>query len=357
MLQGYAYDDVLVVPQRSLVDSRSNVSLETTLGDDVTLTNPFISAPMDTVTEGAMAQAMADSGAMGFIHRFISFEEQVEMVSNIDGPVGGTIGLAEDSNEAVRKARELDEAGADIVCLDIAHGHMESCVELTEVLSSELPGVTLCVGNVATSDGAYELVEAGADIVKVGIGSGSHCLTREVAGVGVPQFTAINQAVEGRQRAIDAGIIESAEDMDIIADGGIQKSGDIVKALLTGADAIMAGGLFAGCLESPAEEVTLPNGETVKKSRGMASEEARVDRGDTVGDQSAIEGAECVSELVGTAEDKVSSLSKGVRSGVSYCGSHSLSEARDNCEFIEVTNSTINRNGTHGTALDVDGDL
>lgn len=352
MEQALSYDDVLLVPQRSPVDTRSNVKLNSEIGG-VELERPFISAPMDTVTEEELAQAMADSGGIGFLHRFMSIEEQVEQVKSVDGKVGGTVGVEE---PYVKNAKRLHDAGADIVCLDIAHGHLERCISAAREISNEHPEITLCVGNVATSEGVYDLIEAGADIVKVGIGSGSHCLTREVTGVGVPQFTAIEYAVEGRAQAASEGIIES-EDVGIIADGGIQNSGDISKALMAGADAIMAGGLFMGCKETPAETVTI-DGEKYKKTRGMASEEAREERegGEETTKAGAVEGIEGYTRYNGTVREKMEELSDGVSSSLSYCGGNTIPQARKNATFVRVTNSTVIRNGVHGAVEDVRSD-
>lgn len=347
MERALAYDDVLLVPKPSPVSTRDEVDLTTQLGG-IELEKPFISAPMDTVTEEELAQAMSDSGGLGILHRFMDIEEQVRQIENIDGVVGGTIGVEEPYTE---NAKKLHDAGADLVCLDVAHGHLDMCVDAAAEIAEEHPEITLCVGNVATPEGVYDLIESGADIVKVGIGSGSHCLTREVAGVGVPQFTAIEYATEGRAQAVNSGLISSKDDVGIIADGGIQDSGDISKALMAGADAIMAGGLFMGCEETPSETIKI-DGVKYKKTRGMASEEAREERegGEDTTESGAIEGAESYTEYVGPLKSVMEDLSKGVSSAVSYCGGHTIPQARENAEFIRVTNSTINRNGVHGAA-------
>lgn len=345
MEKAFAYDDILLVPKRSPVDSRSNVSLETQLAD-VSLTCPVTSAPMDTVTEKELAQALTNEGGLGFIHRFLSIDEQIAQIKAVDGKVAGTIGVEEDY---VTNAKRLYNAGADIVCLDIAHGHLNRCLEATEKIVSEHPEITLCVGNVATKQGVFDLIQSGADIVKVGIGSGSHCLTREVTGVGVPQFTAIREATKGIQKAVEENLVESENEIGVIADGGIQTSGDISKALMAGADAIMAGGLFASCKEAPGKTV-IKDGVKYRQTRGMASEEAREERdgGEETTEAGAVEGAECLTEVNSTVSEVIQELSEGISSALSYCGGHNIQQARENSEFKQVTHSTNVRNGVHG---------
>lgn len=341
---GLSYDDVLLVPQQSGVESRSDVDTTTEIAPDVTLSQPVISANMDTVTEVEMAQAMADAGGCGIIHRFMDIEEQAEMVSDVDGVVGGCVGIDE---PYVEHGQLLAESGADFVCVDVAHGHMERCVDAVTELSDTLP-VPIMAGNVATADAAKDLIRAGAESIKVGVGPGSVCKTREVAGVGVPQFTAVSEVAEAVEKY--TSMTEKNQSVSVIADGGITKSGDTVKALMAGADAVMCGSLLGGCDEAPGEVIEA-DGQTWKSVRGMASEEARKSNPDTADDansQRAIEGVSGLKEYKGTVEEVVSGHMKGVRSGLSYCGGHSLDESRETAEFVRVTPSTIERNGSHG---------
>lgn len=344
---GLSYDDVLLVPQRSPVESRADIDTSVELFDGVELDAPLISANMDTVTEAEMAQAMADAGGCGIIHRFMSVDAQRENIAAVDGIVGGCVGIDE---SYVENAQKYEDAGADFICVDVAHGHMERCVDAVSDLSSAL-SIPIMAGNVATGDGVKALVRAGAESVKVGVGPGAVCKTREVAGVGVPQFTAVRDSTENLHQ------FEWNEDLDepsIIADGGITKSGDTVKALMAGADAVMCGSLFGACKEAPGELHEFEEGK-YKVYRGMASEEARVDNPGTADDvesQRSIEGVQAVKEYAGPVREVVRDHMKGVRSGVSYCGGHSLGEARANAEFIRVTSSTIDRNGAHGVLRD-----
>jgi IMP dehydrogenase/GMP reductase len=335
-----SYDDISIRPKRSSVESRSDVSLESTLVRDITISNPIISAPMDTVTESDMAQAMYDAGAVGIIHRYLSVEEQVNEIKEVDGIVGTTIGINDGWKDRLHRTVE---AGADFVCVDVAHGHMERTIDVVRETTS-LVDVPVMAGNVSTGEGAKDLAMAGAEAIKVGLGPGSHCLTREVAGVGVPQVTAISECAEALRMANLTNQI--THDVSIVADGGIQKPGDMIKALLLGADTVMVGGLFGGCDESPARLVETDGGELYKQTHGMASGEAR-DEND-IDTEEAIEGDSGLIEYTGPAESVVNELSAGSRSGLSYIGAHNITEGQDKAEFVRITPSVTVRNGTHG---------
>ncbi|WP_336343811.1 guanosine monophosphate reductase [Halalkalicoccus ordinarius] len=335
---GLSYGDVLLVPQRSPVESRSHVDLSTRLTDSIELETPLLSAPMDTVTESETAISLARAGGFGTIHRFMSVDEQaaeVRAVSRADEPVGAAIGINEDyldRTEAVRKA------GADCVMMDVAHGHLESCLTAVERVRDEFGAdPDLIVGNVATPEGVEDLYGAGADGVKVGIGPGSHCTTRKVAGAGVPQLTAVDDCAE---RAHELGV-------PIVADGGIRCSGDAVKALMAGADTVMMGSLFAGTAEAPGELIER-DGRQYKRSRGMATTAANERRTDKdEGAPAADEGVEGLIEYKGPVAEITAEFAAGIRSGLSYCGGHTIPEARSNAEFVRVAPSAREREGAH----------
>ena len=336
---GLSYDDVLLVPQRSPVDSRSEVDLSTELADGLELQLPITTAAMDTVTEAEMARAVAEAGGLGVIHRFLPIDEQAAMVEAVsaDGhPVAAAVGIAESH---VERAQALVEAGASMVVVDVAHGHMERTLEATADLAEAIPETPLCAGNVVTREAVFDLADAGADCVKVGVGPGSHCTTREVTGFGMPQFTAVERCAAAAE---EAGVTT-------IADGGIRSSGDAVKALLAGADAVMMGGFFAGCAEAPGETVEL-DGEKHKRSRGMSTAAAAEDRDDKEGNVDADEGVEAVTEFVGPVAPRIQEFVAGIRSGFSYAGAHDLTTAQENAEFMEVNATTQGRNGAHSFA-------
>ncbi|PSP32081.1 guanosine monophosphate reductase [Halobacteriales archaeon QH_10_67_22] len=337
---GLSYGDVLLVPKRSPVDSRTDVDLSTRLTPSVDLERPLLSAPMDTVTESDTAVALSRAGGFGTIHRFLTVDEQareVEQVVAAGERVGAAVGIAED---AVTRTAAVVEAGAACVTVDVAHGHLQRCLDTVERLDREFPDVDFLVGNVATAEGVADLYHAGADAVKVGIGPGSHCTTRRVAGVGVPQLTAVDDCSD------------EARDLEIpvVADGGIRTSGDAVKALMAGADTVMMGSLFAGTEEAPTEIVEV-DGTRYKRSRGMATTAANENRTDKTAEEAAPtadEGVEGLTEYKGPLADVAEEFAAGIRSGLSYCGGHTIEEARERAEFIRTEAAAKDREGAHG---------
>ena len=475
--KGLTFEDVLLVPSRSSISSRQQVDTSTRLTDQIRINIPVVSANMDTVTETAMAIAMAKQGGIGIIHRFMSVDMQVNqiklvkraqgfMVENpysissdesvdkakkmmkrygvgglvvLDGEnkvvgiittrdinlappefekimqvmtgreklitatdvvtldeakkllyenrieklpvinldwalkglitaqdvlkpvlnplaalddkgrlrVGGAIGVAKGEME---RAEALLSAGVDVLVLDIAHGHADHCIEMVSTIKGKFPDSQIIAGNVASREGARDLVEAGANAIKVGIGPGSICTTRIVTGFGVPQLTAIMDSVQG--------VRDTGKNIPIIADGGIQKAGDVVKALAAGAETVMIGSMFAGTEEAPGSPV-IRDGQKVKVVRGMASLAATmgrkfIDRGE---DESAEdqedwmkvvpEGVEAVVPYRGNVGEVLHQLVGGLRSGLSYGGAHNICELQENAEFIEITPAGIRESGSH----------
>ena len=469
---GLTFDDVLLVPKRSSIRSRKDVSTDTLLTPEIRLHIPIISANMDTVTEARMAIVMAQQGGIGILHRFMSVEKQAESVRRVkraenmvveeplqiaasstvgqarqrmaESGVGGLmvvdeenrllgvvttrdVLLAEDGQASIRsvmtprdrlvvagpgetmdqarqklhqhrieklplvdaenrviglitvqdivkvqehpyatkdsrgrllvgvalgarlsedlaRAAACSEAGADAFVVDIAHGHSDHTLEMVRQLKKNFPNIPVIAGNVAAPEGVCDLVEAGADAVKVGIGAGSICITRVVTGFGVPQLTAIADcAAEGRRLGIP-----------IIADGGVRNSGDLVKALAAGASTVMVGSMLAGTDESPGAPV-VRDGRRYKIVRGMASLTANVDRKSldksevAEGDWADVvpEGVEAVVPHRGTVRDILYQLVGGLRSGLSYAGAHSIEELWDLAEFIRITPAGQQESGSH----------
>lgn len=333
---GLSYGDVLLVPKRSPVDTRSDVDLSTNLTPNVELETPLVSAAMDTVTEAELAIELSRAGGIGVLHRFLTVDEQAEQVADVNAAgeqVGAAVGINEDY---VERCRAVVEAGVDVLVVDVAHGHMERTLDAVETLAAEFPDTDLLAGNVATPTGVEDLAAAGADGVKVGIGPGSHCTTRKVAGAGVPQLTAIDDCAD------------AAADLDvtICADGGIRTSGDAVKALMAGADTVMLGSLFAGTAEAPGGIVEV-EGTRYKRSRGMATTAAAEDRDDKEEDVTTDEGVEALTPYKGPVDAVVEQFQAGIRSGLSYCGGHTIEEARETAEFIRVAASAQEREGFH----------
>jgi len=261
--------------------------------------------------------------------------------------VGAAVGVKGDYLE---RAEALVEAGTNILVVDIAHGHLEICLEAVRALKKRFPDVELMAGNVATEEGAQDLVKAGADSIKIGVGPGSICKTRVVTGSGMPQITAIMESKK------------STGDIPIIADGGIRTSGDITKALAAGASAVMIGSLFAGTDESPGE-VVMWNGRRAKLYRGMASLAAHLDRTKTVQDPEHSNNGEILADFVSEGADQVtvpyrgpvveviSQLLGGLRSGMSYCGAKNIPELWKKAEFIRITPAGFREGGIHDVEM------
>ena len=472
--EGLTFDDVLLVPKRSPIISRSQTDLRTKLSRNITLNIPIISANMDTVTESGMAIAIAREGGIGIIHRFLTIEDQVDEILKvkrsesvvieqpytirpdlsvqdakkamieygvsgllveeggklagiitrrditfekdnkrkvselmtrevITAKAGTTIEQAKEilHNQRIEKLPVVDEqkkivglitskdilkmdeyphaskdrkgrllvgaavgvkgdylertealleAGADVLVVDIAHGHSDNAINTVHMIKKAFPNCELIAGNVATGDGANDLIKAGVDAVKVGVGSGSICITRVVTGSGVPQLTAVLDSVKV---ARDNGI-------PVVSDGGVRNSGDMTKALAAGASSVMIGSLFGGTDESPGKTL-VKNGKKFKMYRGMASFYASLGRkyreeGPQVVDSDDLndyvpEGVEAMVPYKGSVVEIVRQLSGGLRSGLSYCGAKTIGEMQRNAEFIKMTSAGFIESQPHDVDL------
>ena len=467
------YDDVLLVPQYSDVDSRRALSTRTQLTKKIALQIPIISANMDVVTESEMAITMAREGGIGMIHRFMTIAEQARQIERVkkaesfivDKPItmteshtvgdvkrvvnetgtGGIlivdknerlIGIVstrdllfeEDENKPVteimtrnvhsappdttlkeaerllheyrveklplvnergkiaglvtlkdimkitqfpmatkdskgrlavgaavgvrdREMRRVEaalHAGVDCIVVDIAHGDSHLEIEMIQNIRRHFPEAQIVGGNVATADGAKRLIEAGADCVKVGVGPGSICVTRQVAGTGVSQLTAI---IECAEAARPSGT-------PIIADGGIRHPGDVAKALAAGAQSVMIGSLLAGTDESPGMVMTR-RGHKYKASRGMASLEANIERNKREGndltqeeiEDYVAEGVEAAVPYRGKAREVLTQLVGGLQSGMSYSGAHSVEELQQKASFVRMTGAGLKESGPHDVEI------
>jgi len=463
------YDDVLLVPQYSAVDSRRKLSTLTKLTKEITLQIPIVSANMDVVTESEMAIAMAREGGIGIIHRFLSIDEQARQIQrvkkaesfivdnpismtvahtvgdikklvdetgaggilildtderlvgivttrdllfenddkksvtelmqkkvitaapditlkdaekllhehrieklplvNTDGRVAGLVTLKDimkitqypkatkDSrgrlivgaavgvrDKEIRRVEAALQAGADCIVVDIAHGDSHLEIDMIQNIRKHFPKIQIIGGNVATSDGTKRLIDAGVDAVKVGVGPGSICVTRIVAGSGVPQLTAV---IECAEAARDAGI-------PIIADGGIRQPGDVAKAIAAGAQTVMIGSMLAGTDESPGMIMTR-RGHRYKASRGMASREANIDRNRKEGndltqeeiEEYVAEGVEAAVPYRGKAREVLTQLVGGLQSGMSYSGAHNFEEFQKKAIFVRMTGAGLKESGPH----------
>ena len=338
--RGITFDDVLLVPGYNGIRSRQSVSTDVSLGsaeNPIALRIPIISANMDTITGPDMALAMARLGGLGILHRFMSIEQAVTDYRRVRevGQVAVSIGV---SGDAMERAEALVSAGAEILCVDVAHGHSKMVNQTIRELRDKY-GENLCIiaGNVATYAGADYLAAAGADVIKVGIGPGSVCTTRIKTGYGVPQLSAI----------LDCRKV----DRPIIADGGIRVPGDAVKALAAGAACIMLGGMLAGTDETPGARVER-TGEGGKKSyvkvfRGMASREAQEDFMGAMADWKTAEGISIEVPARGPVTSVISDVMGGIRSGMTYCGAKDLKELQRKAQFMEVSGASISEGLPH----------
>ncbi|HET7144509.1 MAG TPA: IMP dehydrogenase [Anaerolineales bacterium] len=463
------YDDVLLVPQYSDVDSRRNLSTQTMLTKEISLQIPIISANMDVVTESDMAIAIAREGGIGIIHRFLSIDEQARQIKRVkkaesfivENPIsmntahtigdikklvnetgsGGILILdaseklvgiittrdllfENDDNKSVadlmqkkvvtgspdislkdaekllheyrieklplvdkngrvaglvtlkdimtitqypkatkdsrgrlivgaavgvrdmemRRVEAVLQAGADCVVVDIAHGDSRLEIDMIKNIRKHYPKAQIIGGNVATGDGTKRLIDAGVDSVKVGVGPGSICITRIVAGSGVPQLSAVIECAEAAR----------ASGTPIIADGGIRQPGDLAKAIAAGAQTAMIGSLLAGTDESPGLMMTR-KGHRYKASRGMASREANIDRNRKEGndltqeeiDEYVAEGVEAAVPYRGKAREVLMQLVGGLQSGMSYSGAHNLEEFQKKAIFVRMTGAGLKESGPH----------
>ena len=256
--ESLTFDDVLLLPRYSdILPSETDISLSLT--SKISLKVPFLSSAMDTVTESKMAIAIASSGGIGVIHRNMSVKDQSREIVKVKKKnlmVGAAVGT---NKEDLERAKSLINNGCDLIVIDTAHGHSKKVLNTLSRLKKIIKQIPICVGNIATAEAAKRLYNSGADIIKVGIGPGSICTTRMVAGIGVPQVSAIMEVKESLKKT----------KIKIISDGGIKFSGDIAKALAAGADAIMMGSIFAGTDESGKKFKF--KGKIYKKYRGMGS--------------------------------------------------------------------------------------
>lgn len=358
--KGLTFDDVLLIPAESHV-LPNEVKLDTKLAPNLQLHIPLISAGMDTVTEGNMAIAMAENGGLGVIHKNLSIEVQVEEVKkakrktvdpNLPHPAvddqgrllaAAAVGVTSDTFE---RAESLLEAGADAIVIDTAHGHSAGVLRKIKEIREHFPNATLIAGNVATGEGTAALFDAGVDVVKVGIGPGSICTTRIVAGVGVPQITAI----------YDAASVAQKYGKKIIADGGIKYSGDVVKALAAGGNAVMLGSMFSGTTEAPGTIFT-NEGKQFKSYRGMGSvgamsqQHGSSDRyfqgGVNEANKLVPEGVEALVPYKGDVSNIIYQIDGGLRAGMGYVGAGTIEELIENSQFVQITNAGLRESHPH----------
>ncbi len=342
--EALTFDDVLLTPKYSEI-LPSEVTTNTSLSKNLNLKIPIISSAMDTVTESKMAIAIAKAGGIGVIHRNLDIKSQISEINKVKSKkllVGAAVGAGP---LEYKRAEAILKANVDLIVVDTAHGHTKKVGEIIRKIKKlKSNKTTLCAGNIATTEAAKFLIKLGAEVIKVGIGPGSICTTRLVAGIGVPQLSAILAVRKGVGR----------KKVSIIADGGIKFSGDISKALAAGADAVMIGSLFAGTNESPGK-IIKKNGKLFKNFRGMGSigamNKGSADRyfqtkqKDT--SKYVPEGVEGLVKYKGSVEKIIYRLIGGLKSSMGYLGKKKIINLRNKPKFVKITKAGFYESMVH----------
>lgn len=357
------FDDVLLKPGYAGF-SRSEINLEAQLTKNIKLKAPLVSAPMDTVTEARLAIALGQAGGIGIIHRNLTIEAQAAEVKQVKA-AGQLVGAAVGSSPGYEQRVEaLVAAGVDVIVVDSAHGYSKFVIEATKNIKKSHK-IEVIAGNIATKEGAEALIKAGADGLRVGMGPGAICTTRIVSGMGVPQLTAI---IESAAAAKSAGV-------PVIADGGINYFGDIVKALAAGASSVMMGRLFAATEEAPGETVEITKDHVPARFRSIINDEAdsykfkayrgmgsigAMERGKQISSEDEFHGksysaksvlvAEGVEGLVPVSGDLptvVGTMLEGLRSGFYYVGAKTIAELWQTAELRRITTASLSESHPH----------
>ncbi len=337
------FDDILLVPQRSAVESRHSVNTSMIIGSGnraIRLDLPIIAAPMDTVCDIEMCLVMAKMGGIGILHRYMSYEEQIRKTQAlVNAEIGFGVAIAS-NNGFIDQAQALYYAGARLLLVDTANGHGKYAVDAVKRLRDKFDDIHIMAGNVATGDGFARLSAAGADSVRVGVGGGSACTTRIVSGHGVPTLASIIDCDNWLEGFASNGI----DTCSIIADGGIRNSGDMVKAFAAGASAVMVGSMLAGTDESPGEIMIDSQGREVKSFRGMASAAAQKD---ATGSVSVAEGISTTIPYKGSVRHIIDQMRGGIGSGCSYSGVHNLFELSSFAKYVKVSQASLSESRPH----------
>ena len=343
-IQGYSFDDVLLIPQRSSIKSRDDVDLSVRLPRGNTLKLPILSSNMKTVTGVKMAIALANIGGLPILHRF---DDSAILLKNFDtarncvtdGLIGVSVGIKDEDKALVN---DFYNIGCKIICVDVAHGDHDRVYDFVADMRAKYPSILIIAGNVVTETGANFLWNAGADIIKIGVGPGSLCSTRIETGNGYPQLSALDNVCNG------CYIDHDGEWPMFIADGGLKSAGDCVKALAF-ADLIMIGNLFAGTDEAPGSVIDnhhrvtsiLDKGPKFKKYEGSSTYK-----------QNHIEGVSALVPYKGKVIDVVTKLTEGIKSGCSYQGAHNLKELKADPEFVVISNAGLKESHPHSIILE-----
>lgn len=363
---GLTFDDVLLVPSYSDF-TRKDVNITTKLTKKITLQIPFVSSPMDTVTESALAIVLGQLGGIGIIHRNLTIEDQAKEVRKVKNKKL-IVGAAIAGKNYKDRIKALIKANVDVIVIDSAHGFTKIIINAIKFIKKTYPKLEVIAGNISTADGARALIAAGADGLRVGMGPGAICTTRIISGMGMPQITAIMETAKIAKRA----------KVPIIADGGIKYSGDIVKALAAGASCVMMGGFFAACVESPGKKIRLSSDKVperfrdvlrskkafydFKEYRGMGSVGA-MEKGAKIKSEEEFHGknyedrilvAEGVEGLVpikGTVKELIDQAVGGIKSGMCYTGARNIEDLWKKSRFIQITQASLAESHPHDVLI------
>jgi len=334
IIDGLCYDDVLLIPQHSEIESRADISVEIDLGKGIRLSGPFISANMKTVTGPRLASEMYPYG-MGVLHRFDTVQNQIKNYKDTINSrliIENTVGISVGINDVKETEALISGTGTKIVCVDVAHGDHGKAIGMVSWIHAAFPKVLLIAGNVATGAGAKRLAAAGADVIKVGIGPGSLCTTRVETAAGVPQLTALEDVY--KTLCADQRNIPGRTRPRIIADGGIKASGDVVKALCF-ADAVMLGSILAGTDEAPGEVVNLEDKE-YKQYAGSSTHKTN-----------RIEGVAGLIPCKGPMSEILERFKEGLQSGLSYQGCDNLVDLKESPQFVRISSAGLMESHPH----------
>ena len=337
--KGFSFDDVLIVPKYNKVFSRKDVRFKTKVTRNYEIDIPLIAANMDTICEAEMAITLGKLGGLGVIHRFMPIEEQARQVEEVK-KYGLITAAAIGVKDVIERVEALVKAGVDIIVIDIAHGHSKYAGKTLDFIKENYPHIDVMAGNIATKDAAEYFLSKGADAVKVGIGPGSLCTTRLMAGAGIPQLTAIMDVYEATKGEIP-----------ICADGGIKKPADLTKAIGAGANTIMSGFVFSGTKETPGEVIE-KDGKKFKLYRGSASYEVSIKKAelDNEADKEiiSIEGEKTIIPYKGPIEPVVKRFLGGLASGMTYIGAKEMKNIIGKADFIKITNAGVEESRANG---------
>jgi len=342
--EALTFDDVTLAPKYSEI-LPTEVDTTVKLTNNLKLKIPLLSSAMDTVTESRMAIAIAKAGGIGVIHRNLNIKKQITEIKKVKKHkliVGAAVGAG---LHEFKRAKEIIKEGVDLIVVDTAHGHTKKVSEIIKYIKKiKNKNIALCAGNIATPEAAKFLIKLGVDIIKIGIGPGSICTTRLVAGIGVPQLSAILSVRKGLKN----------KNVKIISDGGIKYSGDLAKAFAAGADAVMIGSLFAGTNETPGRLIK-KNGKLFKSFRGMGSvgamNKGSADRYFQIKQKDISkyvpEGVEGFVKYKGDVGSIIFKLIGGLRSSMGYLGSKDIFKLRNKPNFVKITKAGFYESMVH----------